>query len=208
RHERAHDHRAAGTKLNDGARSRTSRADASVVGVFLIAILSRVGVRVFERMLVPVVLVLLLLRSAVAVVARILLAFWGRHVASVHARHQEVPAATSIETGAASGSRCLAPSLLLRILVSPQDRVPLCCKAWLKPRAARKVVPTRCRRQTSDGRSTTQTRDTRTREQRRLIQLQASGAWTPSALRPVGALHACELGDALGVHATCSACSR
>src|SRR6476659_2736579 len=75
-------------------------------------------------MLVPVVLVLLLLRSAVAVVARILLAFWGRHVASVHARNQEVPRTASIETDAAPGSRCLAPSLLLRILVSPQDRVP------------------------------------------------------------------------------------
>jgi hypothetical protein len=142
------------------------------------------------------------------VVARILLAFWGRHVASVHARNQEVPGATSIETDAAPGSRCLAPSLLLRILVSPQDRVPPLLQGLAQTQSRQKVVPTRCRRQTSDGRSTTQTRDTRTREQRRLIQLQASGAWTPSALRPVGALHACELGDALGVHATCSACSR
>ena len=95
----------------DGSALVNASGDASVVGVFLAAFLSRVGVRVFKRMRVPVVLVLLLLRSTVAVVARILLAFWSRHVASVHQRNHEVPGATSIETDAAPGSRCLAPSL-------------------------------------------------------------------------------------------------
>jgi|SoiMethySBSTD1v2_1073268.scaffolds.fasta_scaffold192245_1 hypothetical protein len=110
RRERAHDHRADATTL-DGSALVNASGDASVVGVFLAAFLSRVGVRVFKRMRVPVVLVLLLLRSTVAVVARILLAFWSRHVASVHQRNHEVPGATSIETDAAPGSRCLAPSL-------------------------------------------------------------------------------------------------
>src|SRR6476646_6883895 len=103
-------------------------------------------------MLVPVVLVLLLLRSAVAVVARILLAFWGRHVASVHARNQEVSGTSSIELMRLrdrGASRRHSP----RGSSSPRKiAFPLCCKAWPNPRAARKVGPTRWRRPTSDGR--------------------------------------------------------
>jgi len=61
-----------------GARRVLSFAPLSIV-VVPVVVLSRVSVRVFERMLLPVVIALFLVNSAVAMLVRILLArVWTR----------------------------------------------------------------------------------------------------------------------------------
>jgi len=70
-------HRTRGARY--GARRVLSFAPLSIV-VVPVVVLSRVSVRVFERMLLPVVIAPFLVGSAVAVLARILLALGCGHV--------------------------------------------------------------------------------------------------------------------------------
>ena len=70
-------HRTRGARY--GARRVLSFAPLSIV-VVPVVVLSRVSVRVFERMLLPVVIALFLVGSAVAMLVRILLALGCGHV--------------------------------------------------------------------------------------------------------------------------------
>lgn len=121
-------------------------------GALLVVILSRIDVRVFEGMLVLVVVVvvcLFLVDSAVSVIARILLAFWSRHVASLglqwatgnYPAHRR-PKRLRLRDRAAS-RRCFRRDTRL-----PTIGVPLCSQARLDPGAAGSVLSAEPSRQT------------------------------------------------------------